>query len=349
MSIQTLIIAFIVLSYLGVYLIFRTRWVSILAGMEYLLLGFVIAPFYSEPQLIKPLIFAFLGWTGLLIGTQFKLEYLARLEKSFYLHVLIYCAVLVGIIFAAASIIFPADSALIAAVCITPFSYIMISSVLQNDRYTLFFAGFLPVVSILFLFLFYCAGAAFLTIAKFMLFICVYCIISRFILTHIDESKSIDLMLIGLVLLISESCAVIGISPLVVTFFVGVYIVNFCPLQDIIFANLYTNEKPIYIMSLFLTGIVSGIALEWTVIAGGMFLATTALLIKCTCLKISRFRFPLKQLLTLCTPGAFALMLSTDFWLYRGAIKHSEWFSTMIVCIVILQCISAFAKRAYDY
>ncbi len=348
MSPKLLLIFFIILSYAGVFFVFRKRSLSLLVGMEYLLLGFLFSLVDIEIDSLKPLLFPFLGWIGFLTGSQLKLKYVLRLDKKFYLSVILFTVLLTGTITVVLSALLSAEHAVLIAIALVPISYRTVAQFITEDRFVLFFIGIIPFLAMLLLLLFYFVRLTMDSLLLMVIFILVFSIISRFILTHLDDKKSINLLLVGLIIFISESCAVLGLSSLVVNFCVGIYIANFCPYRDIIFSALYKDEKQLYIMFLLLLGMFAGIRLEPAVFLNSLLIILVVLCCKYLFLKITYFQLQSHHWFYFLAPGGFAITLATDFWLFEGGARASAWFSSFLVSVISLQCISVLMSKSYE-
>jgi len=348
MSLKLLVILFIILSYAGVHLIFRKRTLGILVGMEYLLVGFLFSLYDTNARLLEPLLYAFLGWIGLLTGTQLKISYLVRLEKYFYSNVIVFAAVKILLISCIISFFIDPYYAFIIGISLSPVSFRSVAQYIKKDRYVLFFTSTIPFVTLVCFFLFYLLQLTVETINILFLFIAVYCIISRFVLTLVNEKDSINLILVGLIILISQTGALLDVSPLLINFIVGVYLANFCPLSDEIFTSLYKDEKPLYIMFLLLVGMLAGINTDTAVLLYGLLFTAIALGATFVIVRVARFRLLSTPWHLFAAPGGFSIAVAADYWLFRGGVREEHWMSSFLLCAVMLQFISGIKSKFYE-
>lgn len=83
MTTRIFIILAVILAYFGVSVLFRKKRLSPFVGMEYLLIGFLLADLPINTTALESLLYPFLGWIGLLLGLQMKKEHLKGLTISF--------------------------------------------------------------------------------------------------------------------------------------------------------------------------------------------------------------------------------------------------------------------------
>ncbi len=348
MSPKQLLILFIVLSYTGVVLIYRRKKISLLGGMEYLLVGLLFSLVSVDQALLKPLLYAFIGWIGLLTGMQMKVEYVSRLDRSFYGRVFVYTLVFFCLVFAFLSIVVAPVTALYMAIGLLPVSYLVVARYCKENRYVLFFASIMPFVAVAYLFFVTVFQSDGYTLSFFFLIIACFAIIARFIITNIDDKRSIELILIGLIILISESCAVLNCSALLVTFAVGMYLANFCPLDDVVFIALYKDEKPLYSIFLLLVGMLAGMQASFTFFLQGMAVVVFVAGLKYVLFKIPFFNMPPHYHRYMQAPGGFAVTIGVDSWLNQGVGLQTGWFSLFLFIVLMLQFISVFISRSYE-
>lgn len=345
MAQQYLLICFIVLAYSGVFVVFRRRGSVMLGGIEYLLAGLLFSAAGISAEAMKPLLHAFVGWIGVVTGMQFKVQYLRRLDRQVPKDVLRYGVPCAGGALALSAVLIGSTHAAYCAAALVPVSYVLAAARAGAHRYTLFFVSMLPLAAVgcLLAVQLVLHTAWFLPATLLLMVTCA--IIARFVLSTIDEPKTMPLVLIGLIVLISESCAAVGVSALVVTFGVGVYLANFCRMDNAVFATLLSDEKPLYSMFLLLSGFAAGFLATPAVLLKGAALAGGVALVKLTVLRLAGTGVPRSLWPLLLAPGGFALAIAIDSWLLLGSPFRSEWFSILLLCVVGLQIVSANVVR----
>ncbi|MCP4214914.1 MAG: hypothetical protein GY765_09665, partial [bacterium] len=217
---QTIFVLAVILAYAGVFLVFRKKYLSLFGGIEYLFIGFFISFLPVDTSALKPLLYPFLGWIGLLIGLQLKFSYLKGLPRNFYIKVFLYSILSAlpagGVLY----LLKFNQTAIIAAFALSSICYKsvahFISSRNKNNRFILFFVSFLPFISILLMFIFYLSTASPTQMLLYLAATIAFSIILRMTMAILDDRGSVFLLLVGFILFISEACAVLKLSPLVV-------------------------------------------------------------------------------------------------------------------------------------
>ena len=353
MNPRLVFIVAVILAYTGVFFIFKKKYLSLLGGIEYLFIGFLLSFFTVNTASLQPLLFPFLGWIGLLMGLQLKLSYLKGLPRDFYLKVVLY-AVISAL---GASILlfllkfhenaFAAGIAL-SSVCYKTTAHFIPARV-KSNRFALFFVSFIPFILLLLLFSFYLFSSGFAQFFLTAAVAIVFSIILRMTLAIIEDRGSIILLLIGFIIFISETCAVLKISPIVVCFFIGIYISNFSHWKEFIFSIAYKDEKPLYTLFLTLLGLVAGIAVEKGMILEILFIMVSIALVKYAAFHIKLLGFNRYNWYLFLAPGGFSLAVITDYWLKAGAPRETAWFSSFLISIIMLQFIAIIMGKGKKY
>lgn len=345
MAQQYLLICFIVLAYTGVFVVFRRRRTVMLGGIEYLLAGLLFSAADISAEALKPLLHAFVGWIGVLSGLQFKVQYLRRLDRPVCTATLRYSLACTGAFLVLALALVDTAQAPYCAVSLIPVSYVLTGARAGEHRYTLFLVSLLPLAAVVCLL----AVQSLLHTAWFLpttILLMVTCaIVSRFVLSTIDDPKTMPLVLIGLIVLVAESCAAVGVSALVVTFGVGVYLANFSRMDNAVFTTLLADEKPLYSMFLLLSGFAAGFLATPAVLLKGAALAGGVAVVKFAVLRLGGTGVPRPLWPLLLAPGGFALAIAIDSWLLLGGLFRSQWFSIMLLCVAVLQIMSVIVVR----
>jgi len=341
MTPKHLVVLAIILSYTGVFLIFRKKALSYFGGLEYLFIGVIISFFNVKTSGLIPLIYPFLGWIGLLIGLQLKFNYLKGLNRHFYKATFFYTFT-ASIIAGGILYLFGyGKSATAVGIALTGISYKIAAHFLKSKdkktRETLFFISFVPFVALSLMLLFYLFTYNASKIFYFISFSVLFSFISWFIFKLITDKDSILLILIGFIIFISETCAVASISPLVMGFIIGVFLTNFSKWKEFIFISLFKDEKPLYILFLLILGLSFGFSFNISVIALTVVAIIVSVFVKITGSKLKELPISNHNFIYTLSPGGFGIAIATDYWLVSGAITKTPWFTAVIITIVILQ------------
>jgi hypothetical protein len=343
----------VIFAYTGVFFIFKKKYLSLLGGIEYLFIGFLLSFFTVNTGSLQPLLFPFLGWIGLLMGLQLKFSYLKGLPRDFYLKVVFYAVSsalgtsILLFLFHFHENAFAAGIAL-SSVCYKTTAHFIPARVKQN-RFALFFISFIPFILVLLLFSFYLFTSGFTSFFLTAAVAIVFSIIVRMTVAIVEERGAVILLLIGFMVFISETCALLKISPIVVNFFIGVYISNFSHWKDFIFSTVYKDEKPLYTLFLTLLGLVAGIAVENGMIVEILFIMGSIALVKYALFHIKVLGFNRYNWYLFLAPGGFSLAVITDYWLKVGAPRETVWFSSFLTSIILLQFISIVMGKGKKY
>ncbi len=349
MSPRLVFVLAIILAYAGAFFIFKKKFISLFVGIEYLFIGFFLYFLAPVSDGLQPLLFPFLGWIGLLMGLQVKVDYLRGLTADFYIKVFSYAVIsslLIGITLYYLDF---HNNAIVAGIALSSISYksaaFFIPPKRAGNRFVLFFVSFLPFVLIILLFAYYAFSGSYVQLFLMISFIIAFSIILRLVLAIVEQRDAIILVLMGFILFISETCAIVKISPIVVCFFIGIYLTNFSHHKEIIFTTLYKDEKQLYVLFLILLGMVAGIKVTNAMLVEVLLIIIIAALAKFASFKPPLLGFPRLRWYIFLTPGGFSIAIMTDWWLNSGSPKETLWFSSFLVSVVLLQFISIFMGK----
>lgn len=341
MTPKYLVVLAIILSYTGVFLIFRKKALSYFGGLEYLFIGVIISFFNLKTDVLIPLIYPFLGWIGLLLGLQLKLNYMKGLTVPFYKKTIFY-SIISSVV--AGSILFmsgfgkaSATGGIAMAIISYKTSAFFLNSKKKRIRETLFFISFIPFLAITLLFL---SNIFIYDAQKIFYFISLTVLFSSllwFVFKLIKDKESIHLILIGFIIFISETCAIAGISPLIMGFIIGISLSNFSHWKEFIFISLYKDEKPLYILFLLILGLTFGLSFHFSVIKLTFSILGVSVFVKWVASKIKQLPIYNFNLIYFLSPGGLGVAIATDYWLIEGAKTKSPWFTSILISIVILQ------------
>ena len=353
MNPRFVVILAVILAYTGVFFIFKKKYLSLFGGIEYLFIGFLLSFLTLDTVPLRPLLFPFLGWIGLLLGLQLKYSYLKGLPRDFYLKVVLYA---VSSALGMSLLLFLLhfhESAFAAGIAFCSVCYKttahFIPARVKSNRFVLFFISFIPFILVILLLSFYLFTAGFTRFFLTAAVAFVFSFILRMTLAIFEDRGSVILLLIGFIVFISETCAILKISPLVVTFFIGIYISNFSHWKEFIFSTVYKDEKPLYTLFLILLGLVAGIALEAKMIKEILFIMFTIVLVKYAAFHVKSLGFNRYNWYLFLAPGGFSLAVLTDYWLNAGAPRETTWFSSFLTSIILLQFIAIVMGKRKKY
>ncbi len=344
---EILIVCAIILSYFGIGFVFNKRRMSPFLGLEFFLVGLLFSLLSIEKNTFLPILPPFLAAFGLLMGIQVKVSDLKALKRDFYLKVFSYSFIVFFLLFIVFVSLFGNDVAAVLASVFTLGSYKVMATFVpdrkKEDRKKLFFSAFLPFLCIL---IYFFANFIFLnpSVTKwFFILLFLFSILSRLIFSILESEPLIVLSLMGVVLFFSELAYIKGVSPFLVMFFVGFYLANYCKKGDELFKILISDEKQLYTIFLIFLGFVSGIRLDFSIVKISLIIAVTVILVKYLAFIFKRESFTLYL-----SPGAFGVVLLSDYWLISGHKHGDAVFSLSIIVIVLLQVLSMlYLKRIY--
>ncbi|MCK5879047.1 MAG: hypothetical protein KAH24_04675 [Holophagae bacterium] len=329
--------------YFSFSVIFRKRKISTFVGMEYLILGFLLSKFPLGQATLKPLLFPFLGWIGLLIGLEVDFHYLKELPGNFLVKTAAWAVGLVMAIALGIGLLSGNPMLSIFALALAPISFRTVSHFVPargiENRTTLFFVSILPFFILL---LFTAVQAITLPLTSMLylfFFSALFAIFSRALLSLNHKPEGLLLALIGVIVLVSETCAVFRISPLTVSFFAGVYLANTCTKCDPIYRDIAKDEKPLYMLFLLLVGMMSGIPDNPEFLFSILSIVLTAGLLRWAFVKTHWFNLNRQSWAYFMAPGGLAIAIGTDIWMRDGGTMPETWFSAFLMAVMVLQAI----------
>ncbi len=345
MTAKHLVVLAIILSYTGVFFIFRKKALSYFGGLEYLFIGVIISFFGVDTKGLIPLLYPFLGWIGLLFGLQLKLNYLQGLSAKFYKSTFLYTFVSSFICGGVLYLLGFGSSSAVIGVALTVISYKTVAYFLTSkDRETreiLFFVSFIPFIAFFLLFVFYLFNYSAGKIFYFISLTVLFSFISQAIFKVITDKDSVLLILIGFIILISETCAILGISPLIMGFLIGIYLSNFSQWKEFIFIALFQDEKPLYILFLLILGLTFGLSFQVEVLRLALSAIIVSIAVKQLVLKTGMLPISKTNSIYFISSGGLGVAIITDYWLLSGAMLKSPCFSAVLLAIVVLQFLVA--------
>lgn len=346
------VIIAVAVAYFSFSAIFKKRKISTFVGMEYLILGFLLSKFPLGQGLLKPLLYPFLGWIGLLIGLEVDFHYLKELPRHFLTKGALW-AVGLTMVMALGLVLLTGNPMLsIFALALAPISFRVTSHFIPSrgidNRTVLFFVSILPFFILL---LFAGAQAVTLSPLSTVYMICfstLFAIFSRALLSLNHKPEGLLLVLIGVIVLLSETCAVFQISPLTVSFFAGVYLANTCKKCDPIYRDIAADEKPLYMLFLLLVGMLSGIPDNPEFLFSSLSIILIAGLLRFVFVKVPWFNLKTHPWAYFMAPGGLSIAIGTDIWIQNGGTFPAAWFSSFLVAVMILQAIGVMAGKMGD-
>ncbi len=346
MTTRIFVILAVILAYFGVSILFRKKRLSPFVGLEYLLIGFLLADLPIDTHALKPLLFPFLGWIGLLLGLQMKGEHLKGLTPAFYGRVALFTVssvILIGMVYGLAHR--HGEEAVTVGLALSAISFRTVSHYVPargvENRHALFFVSVVPFVLLILVTAVHLSNIPPIRALLLICLIVLFSILGRFILQLGRERESLELLVLGLIVLQSETCAVFGLSPLVTAFFMGIYLANASPVGDQAFRSVYSDEKPLTMAFLILVGMLSGISGDPEMLFGILLMVLTAGGIRFMMLEIPFFG--MKQLPSswFLAPGSLAIAIAADHWVHAGSTMYSEWYPSLLIAVMVLQFISS--------
>lgn len=281
-----------------------------LTGTEFLFLGLVLGPQFlnlldeATCQGLAPLSALLLGWIGLLFGFQFEFSKIKRVPIEYLGSAALEGGVTFAVVFTSVVCLTPLffnptnaiPSGFIitaglglgaAAVCsaqtgLALFAPDYISRRTSTVQLLTTLSTFDGLLAMLIFGITYISGSAFLggtagqTILFYGpfvgLFICVgLFILYRLMMVRRCEDSELILIVIGMVILGSGAATMLGLSPMMVNFVLGIGLVNFSREKERIFKLLVNIEKPVYLILLVFLGVTWQLGTPW------VFLVATAL------------------------------------------------------------------------
>lgn len=318
-------------------------------GMEYLILGFLLSKLPLGQSSLQPLLFPFLGWIGLLIGLEVDFHYLKELPENFLVKTAVWAVGLIAAIALGIGLLSGKPMLSIFALALVPISFRTVSHFIPargiENRTTLFFVSILPFFILLFFTIVQIITLPLISTLYMFCFSALFAIFSRALLSLNHKPEGLLLALIGVIVLVSETCAVFRISPLTVSFFVGVYLANTCTKCDPIYQDIATDEKPLYMLFLFLVGIVSGIPDNPEFLFSTLAIVLAAGLLRWAFLKTHWFNLNRQSWAYFMAPGGLAIAIGTDIWMRDGSTMPWTWFSAFLMATIVLQAIGVLSGK----
>lgn len=267
-----------------------------LTGLEFLVLGLLLGPLFlnildaDTCRSLEPLSAMMLGWIGLLFGFQFEFPKLRQFPPAFFLASLLESAVTLGIVFTGVWLLLPvfidmatsvrvatAAALASAAACSAPTGLALLSADILSARsklvrllrYMASVDGLLPVLLLGAAFLYrlpvlpesvWMGGISVLAASVGALLLYLLFLAQR------RDIRQLALVIIGLTVLVSGAATLIGFSPLVANFVIGVCLVNITREKEKIFNLLVSIEKPVYLMLLIFLGAAWQLAGIWMIL-----------------------------------------------------------------------------------
>lgn len=281
-------------------LIARTFYLS---GLEFILLGMLLGPMFfnvldeNSIRGLEPLIALLLGWVGMLFGFQFEISMLRRFPVIQFLAAIGEGLVTLVLVFAGVYMTFgffpeiPENMKVIysialasAAACTAQTGLALVASAnhtVNKDSLNLICyissiggAGALIVYGFVFLFrpetsssvsfLHRLGIEAGMTIAACFSLLLLYSLF----LTKRRRSEELNLVIIGMAVLSSGMASMLNLSPLLLNFFMGFWLVNLSIEKERIFNLLISVEKPVYLIILIFLGAHFKLDSPWPLILG---------------------------------------------------------------------------------
>ncbi len=321
-------------------------------GMEYLILGLLLSKLPLGQASLQPLLFPFLGWVGLLIGLEVDFHYLKELPKNFLVKTAIWTVGLVTAIALGIGLLSGRPMLSIFALALAPISFRTASHFIPargiENRTVLFFVSILPFFILLFFTAVQAITLPLISTLYVFCFSALFAIFSRVLLSLNHKPEGLLLVLIGVIVLVSETCAVFRISPLTVSFFAGVYLANTCTKCDPIYRDIAKDEKPLYMLFLLLVGMMSGISDNPEFLFSALSIVLTAGLLRWVFVKTSWFNLNRQSWAYFMAPGGLAVAIGTDIWIRDSGAMPGAWFSAFLLAIIVLQAIGVISGNTED-
>lgn len=261
----------------------KVAWVH-LTGLEFLVLGLLLGPGFfnilneSTLRSLEPFSALALGWIGLLAGFQFEAVQIRRFPPAFFAAGLVESGVTTLVSFCCLYPVLPlfvqmpgamhlvTTLALSAAAGCTAQSVLGLMflsyagtgmSALRLLRYIGSLDGLLP-MALLVLIFFTRPGPLSINPLDILVLLAaalaVIFMVYMFFLTRRRDTDELALVVIGMTVLTSGAASLIGFSPLLANFFIGICLVNLTREKEKIFQLLVSIEKPVYLVLLIFLG-----------------------------------------------------------------------------------------------
>ncbi len=344
---EILILSAVIISYFGVGFVFNKRKMSPFLGLEFFLIGVLFSFLKVEKSTFLPILPPLLATFGLLMGVQIRISDLKALRWDFYKKVFSYTILVFPPLFLIFISFFPREIASVIASVFALGSYKLMATFIRDrkkeDRKKLFFSAFLPfVVTVLYFFSIFTFISPSVTRWFFVLLI-LFSLLSKVLFSVLEDRSLIVLSLMGAVLFFSEISYIKGVSPFLVMFFVGFYLANYCKRIDVLFSILISDEKQLYTIFLIFLGFLSGFVFDFNVLKFSLIILFSVIFVK-----FLAFLFYKESFVFYLSPGAFGVVLLSDYWLLSGHKSGDRFFFSSILVIIFLQVVSMiYLKRVY--
>ena len=279
-----------------------------LTGTEFLFLGLILGPEFLDLldeatcRGLAPLSALLLGWIGLLFGFQFEIPQMRRIpveymRSAFLEGGLTGGLVMGGVVFLAPLVIHPVamlSGAFLwtmglglaaAAVCTAQTGLALLAPEFISGRSkTVQLLTTISIIDGLIAMLLLAGAYGFggvngetgKTLALFRgplfgMFACVCLfVLYRLMMMRRCEDSELILIVVGMAILSSGTASLLGFSPLITNFMLGIGLVNLSREKERIFKLLMNIEKPVYLILLVFLGVAWQIDTPWVFLWGGI-------------------------------------------------------------------------------
>ncbi|MFW6081046.1 MAG: hypothetical protein ACOC7W_03955 [Desulfosalsimonas sp.] len=261
----------------------KFAWLN-LTGLEFLAIGLLLGPRFlnvldeSTARSLEPLTALALGWIGLLLGFQFEASQLKKFPPAFFLAMLVESTFTVLVSFCFFYFMLPVFVPLsgsmqvvlplmlsAAAACTSQSGLALLfparagrqAATLRLVRYMASLDGLVPMAVLVFIF-FARTREVSVTPVQILFLLAAALggifIIYMFFLARRRGIDELGLVIIGMTIVTSGAAAMVGFSPLLANFFMGLCLVNLTMEKEKIFHLLASIEKPVYLLLLIFLG-----------------------------------------------------------------------------------------------
>lgn len=272
-----------------------------LSGLEFILLGVLLGPLFfnvldeNSIRGLEPLMALLLAWVGMLFGFQFEISILRRFPISQLLAAIGEGLVTMVLVFAGIYLTLglfpeiPKNMKIIyslalgaGAACTAQTGLALVASahpIVNRDslnliRYISSIGGAGALIMYGFVFLFHpepTSSVSFfyriaIEVGKTIVACIGLLILYTLFLTKWRRSEELHLIIIGMAVLSSGMASVLNLSPLLLNFFMGFWLVNLSLEKERIFKFLISVEKPVYLMILVFLGAYFKLDSAWPLI-----------------------------------------------------------------------------------
>lgn len=346
-------------------------------GWEFMLIGIIIGPFALNffPEFLlrelEPVIHLGLGWVGLLIGAQMRLNDLARVER-WQLRLTLYQALFTGLLVMLAVYLplhyfikWSATDAVMAAAVTAASAAVSSPTVLallgKELRFNATSRQLLNVVSSLDAMVAIVLLAFSLTLLrhgltsftlglKYLAQAAGTGLLLGFFFRHLPREKLKDkeqmVLMVGFVFFSAGVGGVLSVSPLVISFIAGVFLANTLSPEDPLYRAVSNTERPFYIIMLLLAGLMFVPSPLAFLIA--LLVVPVRLLGKQYSLRwllghrATPFPFPKNGGLALASQGAMALVIGFAYLSVENGGMGRGVFSIIVLCVMLNEMAAPF-------